>query len=113
MDAVQHGQAFTVTRDGHRIAELVPPRRRRRFVSRQELAAMSRNAPVLDTNIVILRRWADPAELPARSRWPKCRRGAENEFDAVPFDVEAARIYGRVKAVVVAVGRKPRRRMVN
>jgi hypothetical protein len=53
------------------------------------------------------------AELPARSRWPKCRRGAENEFDAIPFDVEAARIYGRVTAAVVAVGRKPRRRMVN
>jgi prevent-host-death family protein len=48
MDAVQHGQAFTVTRDGHQIAELVPLRRRRRFVSREEFAAMSRNAPDLD-----------------------------------------------------------------
>jgi prevent-host-death family protein len=48
MDAVQRGQAFTVTRDGHQIAELVPLRRRRRFVSREEFAAMSRNAPVLD-----------------------------------------------------------------
>jgi prevent-host-death family protein len=45
MDAVEHGQAFTVTRDGHQIGELVPIRRRRRFVSRQEFAAMSRNAP--------------------------------------------------------------------
>lgn len=48
MDAVQRGQAFTVTRDGHRIGELVPLRRRRRFVSRQQFAAMSRNAPSLD-----------------------------------------------------------------
>jgi prevent-host-death family protein len=48
MDAVQHGQTFTVTRDGHQIAELVPLRRRRRFVSREEFAAMSRNAPDLD-----------------------------------------------------------------
>jgi len=48
MDAVQHGQSFTVTRDGHRIAELIPLRRRRRFVSRQEFAAMSRNAPGVD-----------------------------------------------------------------
>jgi prevent-host-death family protein len=48
MDAVQHGQSFTVTRDGHRIAELVPLRRRGRFVSRQEFAAMSRNAPAVD-----------------------------------------------------------------
>jgi prevent-host-death family protein len=45
MDAVERGQAFTVTRDGHQIGELIPIRRRRRFVSRQEFAAMSRNAP--------------------------------------------------------------------
>ncbi|GAB2458998.1 hypothetical protein GCM10027162_63810 [Streptomyces incanus] len=45
MDAVQGGQAFTVTRDGHQIGELVPLRRRRRFVSRGEFAAMSRSAP--------------------------------------------------------------------
>lgn len=45
MDAVQDGQAFTVTRDGHRIGELIPLRRRRRFVSRSEFAAMSRGAP--------------------------------------------------------------------
>lgn len=43
MDAVEHGQSFTVTRDGHQIGELVPIRRRRRFVSRQEFAAMSRS----------------------------------------------------------------------
>ena len=48
MDAVEHGQAFTVTRDGYQIGELIPIRRRRKFVSRQEFAAMSRNAPVSD-----------------------------------------------------------------
>jgi prevent-host-death family protein len=48
MDAVENGQAFTVTRDGHRIAELVPLRRRRRFVPREEFAAMSRGAPAID-----------------------------------------------------------------
>ncbi|MER7668606.1 type II toxin-antitoxin system prevent-host-death family antitoxin [Kitasatospora sp. NPDC096128] len=47
MDAVQAGQSFTVTRDGHRIGELIPLRRRRRFVSRAEFAAMSRSAPDL------------------------------------------------------------------
>ena len=47
MDAVEHGQSFTVTRDGHRIGELIPLRQRRRFVSRQEFAAMSRNAPAV------------------------------------------------------------------
>ncbi|MFP8941235.1 type II toxin-antitoxin system prevent-host-death family antitoxin [Streptomyces fenghuangensis] len=45
MDAVQAGQSFTVTRDGHEIGELVPLRRRRRFVPRAEFAAMSRTAP--------------------------------------------------------------------
>lgn len=45
MDAVQGGQAFTVTRDGHQVGELVPLRRRRRFVPRAEFAAMSRTAP--------------------------------------------------------------------
>ena len=48
MDAVERGQAFTVTRDGRSIGELVPLRQRRRFVSRAEFAAMSRNAPVID-----------------------------------------------------------------
>jgi len=48
MDAVENGQAFTVTRDGHQIGELIPLRRRRRFVPRQEFAAMSRGAPVID-----------------------------------------------------------------
>ena len=50
MDAVQNGQAFTVTRDGHEIGELIPLRRRRRFVSRQEFAAMSRGAPDLSVD---------------------------------------------------------------
>lgn len=48
MDAVEHGQSFTVTRDGHQIGELIPIQRRRKFVSRQEFAAMSRNAPDAD-----------------------------------------------------------------
>ncbi|MBK3581843.1 prevent-host-death protein [Streptomyces sp. MBT65] len=45
MDAVQSGQSFTVTRDGHRIGELIPLRQRRRYVPRDEFAAMSRTAP--------------------------------------------------------------------
>jgi antitoxin (DNA-binding transcriptional repressor) of toxin-antitoxin stability system len=48
MDAVENGQAFTVTRDGHHIGELIPLRRRRRFVPRQEFAAMSRTAASID-----------------------------------------------------------------
>ncbi|MDH6579837.1 type II toxin-antitoxin system prevent-host-death family antitoxin [Kitasatospora sp. MAP5-34] len=45
MNAVEAGQSFTVTRDGHQIGELIPIRRRRRFVPREEFAAMSRTAP--------------------------------------------------------------------
>ncbi len=51
MDAVEHGHSFTVTRDGRRIGELIPLRRRGRFVARQEFAAMSRNAPGIDIEI--------------------------------------------------------------
>jgi predicted nucleic acid-binding protein len=38
---------------------------------------------------------------------------AESEFDPVPFGAEAARIFGRVTAAVVAAGRKPRRRLAD
>lgn len=48
MDAVERGQAFTVTRDGYRIGELIPLRSRRRFVTREEFAATSRAAPRID-----------------------------------------------------------------
>ena len=48
MDAVERGESFTVTRDGYQIGELIPIRRRRKFVSRQAFAAMSRNAPTGD-----------------------------------------------------------------
>ena len=50
MDAVENGQAFTVTRDGHRIGELIPLRRRRRFVPRQEFATMSGTAAMVDVD---------------------------------------------------------------
>jgi prevent-host-death family protein len=50
MDAVENGQAFTVTRDGHRIGELIPLRRRRRFVPRQEFAVMSGTAAMVDVD---------------------------------------------------------------
>jgi predicted nucleic acid-binding protein len=101
---------------------------------------------LLDTNVVIMRRWVDPVELPdemaisaitlaelsagpltvqstreqdrydeheERSRRLEVLQRAESEFDPIPFDVETARIYGRVAAAVVAAGRKPRRRVVD
>jgi predicted nucleic acid-binding protein len=101
---------------------------------------------LLDTNIMILRRWIDPEELPAemaitaitlaelsagphevrgnneqddydehaeRARRTDVLQRAENEFDPIPFDAEAARIYGRVCAAVISTGRKPRRRIAD
>jgi predicted nucleic acid-binding protein len=101
---------------------------------------------LLDTNIVILRRWVDPAELPdemaisaitlaelsagphevranaeqstydehaERARRLEILQRAENEFDPIPFDAEAARIYGRVAAAVIGAGRKPRGRLAD
>jgi hypothetical protein len=98
---------------------------------------------LLDTNIVILRRWIAPDGLPdemaisaitlaelsagphevrpaseqsayeehaERARRLDVLQRAESEFEPIPFDAEAARIYGRVTAAVVAAGRKPRRR---
>jgi predicted nucleic acid-binding protein len=38
---------------------------------------------------------------------------AENEFDPIPFDTEAARIYGRVCAAVISGGRSPRGRIAD
>lgn len=101
---------------------------------------------LLDTNILILRRWIDPAELPdemaisaitlaelsagphevrrndeqdmydeheERARRLEVLQRAESEFDPVAFDAEAARVYGRVTAAVIATGRKPRRRIAD
>jgi predicted nucleic acid-binding protein len=101
---------------------------------------------MLDTNILILRKWINPAELPdemaisaitlaelsagphevrrndeqdaydehaERARRLEVLQRAESEFDPVPFDAEAARIYGRVTAAVIAAGRKPRGRAVD
>src|SRR5690625_3184074 len=99
---------------------------------------------VLDTNVVVLRGWIDPAELPAhvalsavtlaelsagphmvrrantgvsydeaaeRARCVELLQRVENEFDPIPFGVGAARVYGRLLAAVVMVGRHPRRRI--
>ncbi|MER6139148.1 type II toxin-antitoxin system VapC family toxin [Streptomyces sparsogenes] len=101
---------------------------------------------LLDTNIMILRKWVDPDELPAevaisaitlaelsagphevrrneeqddydehaeRARRMDILQRAENEFDPIPFDAEAARVYGRVCAAVISAGRKPRRRVAD
>jgi len=108
--------------------------------------AVDHQQGLLDTNIMILRKWVDPDELPAemaisaitlgelsagphevrrndeqddydeyaeRARRLDVLQRAENEFDPIPFDAEAARIYGRVCAAVIGAGRKPRRRVAD
>ena len=48
-----------------------------------------------------------------RARRTETLQRAESEFDPLPFDAEAARVYGRVAAAVRAAGRKPRRRIAD
>jgi predicted nucleic acid-binding protein len=48
-----------------------------------------------------------------RARRLEVLQRVENEFDPVPFDAEAARIFGRVTAAVIAAERKPRGRVVD
>jgi len=48
MDSVEGGQGFVVTRDGRQIGELIPLRRARRFVTREEFSAGSRTASPID-----------------------------------------------------------------
>jgi prevent-host-death family protein len=50
MDAVERGQAFTVTRDGHEIGQLIPLQRQRRFVARETFARGSQSAPEVDAD---------------------------------------------------------------
>lgn len=48
MDSVELGQAFTVTRDGHAIGHLIPLRRRRTFLPREEFLAGPRTTTPVD-----------------------------------------------------------------
>lgn len=52
----------------------------------------------------------DPAE---RARRMSVLQHAEATFDPLPFDAEAARVFGLVSAAVIAAGRKPRRRVAD
>ncbi len=45
-----------------------------------------------------------------RARGADVVQRAENEFDPLPFDAEAARMFGRISAAVAVTGRTPRRR---
>jgi len=72
MDAVEHGRSFTVTRDAHRIRELIPLRQRRPVRRPAGLSAMSHNAPDVEAGRVSRRsgdtlRWrTNPSAPPGR-----------------------------------------------
>ncbi|MGW0958843.1 PIN domain-containing protein [Streptomyces gelaticus] len=55
----------------------------------------------------------DYDEYAERARRLDVLQRAENEFDPIPFDAEAARVYGRICAAVIGAGRKPRRRVAD
>ncbi len=94
---------------------------------------------LIDTNVVILREWIVPEQLPvevaisavtlaelsagphlvtgrgADARVERARRTAilqrtESEFEPLPFDAAAARVYGELAGALAARGRTPRRR---
>ena len=52
-------------------------------------------------------------EIEERARRLDVVQRVESEFDPIPFDAHAARVYGRVAAAVIAAGRKPRRRFAD
>jgi predicted nucleic acid-binding protein len=97
---------------------------------------------LVDTNIIILRRDVNASLLPdeiaisavtlaelsagphlvrgddSAARAERARRTAvlqrtENEFDPLPFDADAARLFGRISAAVRASGRSPRGRVAD
>lgn len=94
-------------------------------------------AGLLDTSVVIDLQFLKPEQLPAtlavsavtmaelaagpaattdlaeRARRQDRLQRAEAAFDPAPFDVGAARAFGRVYAAVVDVGQKPRRRFAD
>jgi len=104
--------------------------------------AADRTRGVVDTNVLILRHWIAPSDLPEelaisavtlaelsagvhhvsgdgedavreRARRVDVLQRAESDFDPIPFDANAARRYGQLSAAVLALGRVPRRRVAD
>lgn len=103
---------------------------------------MTASEGMLDTNILILRHGIDPNQLPdraaisavvlaelaagvhlvredapdsgiLRSERIALLQQAEAEFDPIPFDASAARMFGRMTAAVASLGRSPRARIAD
>lgn len=54
-----------------------------------------------------------PAAIEERALRLAVLQQTENEFDPIPFGPQAARVYGRMCAAVLASGRTPRRRVAD
>jgi predicted nucleic acid-binding protein len=93
MRQLDAGESFVVTRNGVPVGELRPFRRR--HCSALTLAELTA-APGMTT---------DPAE---RARRQELVQRVEATFNPLPFDVAAARAYGRVASAVTAAGRTAR-----
>ena len=52
-------------------------------------------------------------ERAERARRMSVLQRAEADFDPIPFDAEAARIYSEMSAASIAIGRKPRARVAD
>jgi len=89
---------------------------------------------VLDTNVIAALTAYDPSDLPAeflitavtlgelshgphatsdpvkRAKRMAVLQHVESTFDVLPYDRDAARIYGQICAAVIAIGRRPRGR---
>jgi len=97
---------------------------------------------LVDTNIIILRQWIPAEQLPQeiaisaitlaelsagphyiventpeaiteRARRTDILARVEHEFDPIPFDASAARVFGQLTAAELAAGRTPRRRIAD
>jgi len=87
----------------HRIREEDLPQRI--AISAVSLAELTAGVHLVD---------ADTADAAAeRARRLAILQRAESEFDPLPFDAGAARIYGQLVAAAVAIGRTPRRRVAD
>lgn len=54
MDGLEAGESYTVTRRGREVAELIPIRRKRRYVTRESFMAMDQVGPGVDADRAIL-----------------------------------------------------------
>jgi tRNA(fMet)-specific endonuclease VapC len=106
LSRVVEGETVVVVQDGAEVAEFRPLRRR--ALSASELISRRASLPFVDPTI--LRSDIDSilvaaSEAESAARQEHLER-AQADFDALPFDADAARAFGRVAASLRSYGRK-------